>query len=692
MEQESTNNLQQQAQPLTSESRLLTAALLAITLVAYIPAMRAGFIWDDDIYVENNQTLRSLDGLRQIWFEPKATPQYYPMVHTSYWLEYRLWDLNPAGYHTVNILLHSINAVLLFRLLSLLGIPGAFLAAAVFAIHPVHVESVAWITERKNTLSTLFYFLSALTYLRFATPGEKSLPPAKSVSLYLASFALFVCALLSKTVTCTLPAAILLILWWKKKNITAKDVFRLIPFFLVGLALGVTTAWLEKYRVGAAGEDWQLSLMQRCLLAGRVICFYAFKLIWPAKLSFVYPRWQLDTSLWWQYLFPAAVLTTIAAFWRFQRRIGTGPLVAVLFFAGTLTPALGFFDVYPMRFSFVADHFQYLASIGLIALAAAVLTNAAKRLNQTAPINTRVFMYAAVLLLGVLSFKQCIIYADSRTLWQDTLKKNPNAWIAWTNLGLQLTTQGKHEQSVNYYRKALEIKPDEIVSLNDMAMALHLLGRSDEAIACFQKALLIEPDYADAHNNFGYTLESQGNLDEAMKHYRRALEISPNNPGIHSNLANALAGRGDRDQAMVHYRRALELKPDSIRTCYNMAAALQSDGNLPEAVDYYRRAFQLDPDHFKTLDMLARILSTSNDPNLGSTAEALDFAQRAAGATSYQDPTALEILAWSYAADGKAEKAADIATRALDLADPKADKELTARLKKQLQLYKKQKP
>ena len=310
--------------------------ILLMTLLFYIPAMRGGYIWDDDDYVTNNLTLRTFDGLRRIWLELGAVPQYYPLVHTSFWLEYHLWQLHPFGYHLVNVLLHALNAILLWFILRRLSIPGAWLAAAIFALHPVHVESVAWITERKNVLSGFFYLSAILAYLRFLRLDVISAIDRYHWGYYILALGLYLCALLSKTVACTMPAMILLLLWWKRDRIGWRNVLLLTPHFAVGVALALTTVWLEKHRVGAQGEEWAFSFLERCLIAGRALWFYASKLFWPHKLIFIYPRWQIDAGIWWQYLFPLAAVAVFPALWFFCKQIGKAPLTAALFFAGTL--------------------------------------------------------------------------------------------------------------------------------------------------------------------------------------------------------------------------------------------------------------------------------------------------------------------------------------------------------------------
>ena len=313
-------------------------------------------------------------------------------------------------------------------------------------------------------------------------------------------------ALLSKTVTCSLPAALLLVCWWKKGRVQRVDVMPLLPFFVLGAGLGLLTAWIEKYHVGAQGAAWSLTLGERCLIAGRALWFYAGKLAWPVQLTFIYPRWTLETEAGWQWLFPIAAVGIMGGLWLARHRIGKGPLVAVLFFAGTLGPALGFVNVYPMRYSFVADHFQYLAGVGLIVLAAVGLNRA-----------PRVIPATLVVLLGALTWQQAGIYRDLETLWRDTLAKNPDCWLAHNNLGLLLRNQGRIEEAMKHYHQAIQINPNYAESLNNLGVALADKGWFDEAIENYRKAIQINPNYADALSNLGVALAAQGRFDEAIQ-------------------------------------------------------------------------------------------------------------------------------------------------------------------------------
>ena len=396
--------------------------LVFATMLAYQPIWHAGFIWDDDHYVTGNLTLHSLKGLWQIWFVPGATPQYYPMAFTGFWVEYHLWHLNPLGYHLMNVLLQALNAILLWTVLRRLDVPGAWLAAAIFALHPVCVESVAWVSEIKNVLSGAFYLSAALLYLRFDR--------TRNWRLYFVALGLFLLGLLSKTVIATLPAALLLVFWWQRGKLSWKqDVLPLIPFFVAGVGAGLFTAWVEWAFVGASGSEFNFSFIERTLIAGRVIWFYLGKLIWPVDLIFMYPRWHVSQVIWWQYLFPAMALLVTLGLWLLSRR-NRGPLAAWLFFVGTLFPALGFFNVYPFRFSFVADHFQYLAMIGPLTLAAAGIDKLFRRLKDGREFWEPKFCGTLLLVLGGLTWYQCGLYADGETLWRVTLARNPDCWMA----------------------------------------------------------------------------------------------------------------------------------------------------------------------------------------------------------------------------------------------------------------------
>jgi tetratricopeptide (TPR) repeat protein len=579
-------------------------ALLAALLLAYLPALRGGFLWDDDAHV-TGPALRSLHGLWRIWFEPGATQQYYPLLHSAFWAEHRLWGDSVAAYHVLNVFLHAAAAWLLFIALRSLSFPAPRLAALLFALHPVCAESVAWISEQKNTLSAVLYLLSALAYLRF--DGTRRRPD------YLLALGLFVLALLTKSVTATLPAALLVVLWWRRGRLSwAGDAAPLAPWLALGAASGLFTAWVERRLIGAEGADFSFTAVQRLLLAGRVIVFYLHSLAWPANLMFVYPRWDLGAGAGWGWLCLAAVLAVCAALVFLSRRM-RGPLAGFLFFAGTLFPALGFVNVYPFLFSFVADHFQYLASIGILVPAAWGLWWAAGRLPLGAA-GRAWAPFAVPALLGVLTWRQAAEYRDSETLYRATLERNPSAWLIHFNLAVTLGMGPQHlGEAISEYEATVRLKPDHWRAHNNLASALlRIPGRSADAIAEYEAALRYNPAYAEAHNNLGIALEEvPGRLPDAEAHLRSAVRLRPDYDAARSNLGTLLQGKpGSLDEAIGEFREAVRIAPGDAAYHYELANSLSlKPGGGAEAVAEYHEAISLRPDFAEAHSNLGVALS-----------------------------------------------------------------------------------
>lgn len=557
--------------------------LFLLIFAAYFPALHNGFVWDDDQYLTGNPNLYDGQGLQRIWFDLKASRQYYPLVFTSFWLEYHLWDFHPAGYHFNNLWLHALGTLVLWRILNRLKVPYPWWVAAVFALHPVQVESVAWITERKNVLSGLFYFSSLYCYLRFSklgadseTASESSTLPRRRWTFYAVSWVLFLGALGSKTVTCSLPAVILLLIWWKHSRIGWRDFLFTGPFFVVGLGMAWITSWLEKTHVGALGPEWDFSWIERFLIAGRALWFYLMKLVWPVPLVFVYPRWSIDAAVWWQYVFPCAFLLLIMVLWGVRGRVGRGPLAAVLFFAGSLFPALGFFNVYPMRYSFVADHFQYLPSIGMIVLLVGLAGRAIEGFPSPIP---KILPVAFLLLLGGLSWNQVHHYKDVESLWQHTVKKNPAAWMAHYNLGQELISQGRPNAAIQSYRAAIKHKPDHYKAHYNLGNAYQSIGQPDEAVASYQNTLTVKPDHLNAIINLGITLGEQGKEKAGIVYLQKALTLDPDYANAHYNLGYLYMKTGKPDLALSEFKTVLRLDPNdaAVKDAIRMLENKKSD-------------------------------------------------------------------------------------------------------------------
>jgi Flp pilus assembly protein TadD len=581
---------------------LFVVGLLIAVLVVYQPAWNGGFLWDDAAHV-TRPDLRSAQGLWSIWFTPGTTQQYYPLTHSFFWVLHRLWGDAPLGYHLVNIALHVTAAAMVGLILCRLGIPGAYFAAAIFALHPVQVESVAWISEIKNTLSAVLYLGAAISWLRYRRKASKG--------AYALSLGLFALALCSKTITATLPAALLVIEWWQRGRLSwRRDVLPLAPFFVLGIAAGLATVWVERSLIGAEGAAFDLTPIERGLIAGRALWFYAGKLFWPAHLVFSYPRWVIDPSAWWRYLYPAAAIAALAIAWRLRRR-WRGPLAGMLYFAGTLFPALGFFNVYPFLFSFVADHFQYLASLGLIVLAAAALASLLERRRLWGSTAANTFCLAVLSLLGVLSWRQSHAYADAESLYRATIAGNPASWMAQNNLAGVLIARGAIDEAAGHVEKALALRPGYAEARNNLGLVLASRGRVDEAIAQYRKALELQPDYAAAHNNLGFLLARRGEVGEAIAHFRRALEIDPNLAGAHYNLAEALTTRRQSDEALAHLRMALALEPDRPEARNSLGLILAEQGKLDEARAEFLEAVALKPHYAEARNNLGIVQARS---------------------------------------------------------------------------------
>ena len=589
---------------------LIVAGIILLTFCSYYPAIHSDYIWDDDNYVTDNYTLKSLQGLKDIWTKPGAVPQYYPAVHTTFWLEYHFWKLNPLGYHLVNITIHIASAILVALVLHKIAIPGAWLAALIFAIHPVHVESVAWITERKNVLSAFFYLSSLIVFQRLIIKRDCRHRPNPSSRYFEYSFAflLYLCALLSKTVTCTLPVVILVIHWLQRKQITRRVVLSLIPFFVIGLALGLVTIYLEKYRVGARGTEWELSFLERCIIAGRALWFYFGKIAWPENLTFIYPRWEIKQNLEYNILFPLSFLGLLALLFVYRFRLGRGALAAFLIFGISLFPALGFFDVYPMRYSFVADHFQYLASIPIISLLTSFMLNTFQTIKSsnwskgTLELPNRLYCYiqstVIVVLLGILSFltwNRCLAFQNAETLWLDTLAKNPNAWMAHNNLGLLYVEKNLAKKAIFHFEQAITLKPDHAQAYNNLAMELEKTGNDALAKTYFHQALQLEPNNIFILNNCGNFFARQGKLDHAGLLYNHALKLNASASITLINLGNLYVQMQHYEKAVSNYSKALSMDPDQADAHFNLANVLSLQKKPQEAIIHYQLALASRP-------------------------------------------------------------------------------------------------
>jgi protein O-mannosyl-transferase len=583
---------------------LLAAVLCVSTFIAYVPSLSGQLIWDDDWYV-TKPSLRSLQGLWRIWAEPGATEQYYPLLHSIFWFQHRLWGDSPLGYHWVTIFAHVASALLFACVLKRLSIPGAWLAAMIFALHPVHVESVAWITEQKNTLSMICFLAAACGYFRY----DETRRPAD----YIAASIWFFLSLLLKTVTVTLPAAIIVVLWWKRGKLRwERDFFPLLPWLAMGAAAGLFSSWVERRFIGAQGGAFELSFPSRILVAGHATWFYLGHLAWPSGLNFIYPRWKIDTGSIGQWLYPLASVGLIAGLWAIRNR-SRAPLAAYLIFVGTLFPVLGFVNLYGALFSYVWDHWQYLSDIAPIAMASSALVVGWGRLPAGARTAGPYLASLLGLLLASLTWVHCGDFHDKEILYKSTLERNPTSWMAENNLAIYLKDSGRVPESIVHYENALNLGPDrpEIIR-NNLGIALAGLGRIPEAKEEYEAALRIRPDFADAESNLAIAMMKSGDIAEGIAHFEAALRLKPEREDIRGYLARALAASGRLPEAIELWRAGLLLGPKSPAVIhYNIGMALSQSGNIPGAIDELQQAVRLNPDYAEAQNDLGISLANS---------------------------------------------------------------------------------
>src|SRR3989454_2625221 len=750
--------------------------LIALILMAYARVFNAGFIWDDESHLTRNPCIVGPLGLKEIWTSTRAV--YYPLVLTTFWSLHKLVGLDPLPYHILNVLLHAGSTVLLWCVLRQLDVRGAWPGAALWALHPVMVQSVAWVTELKNTQSCLFYLLSIFCFLnwescsrrpmgdacasrRYDVAGSeaaigwsaRSLRRVAALALWVTralpagkrlqkrgaeirfragesgnrirwwrfglSLLFFVLAILSKPSTVMLPVVLGLCVWWRRGRIQRRDLATLVPFALISALASVWTIWEQKFHSGATGPEWAQMWPERLIIAGRAIWFYLGKLIWPDPLIFIYPRWEINSLQLTAYLPLLAALAGLFALWLIRGKWSRPVFFAAAYFVISPFPVLGFFTVYFFRYSFVSDHFQYLASMGPLALAGAGIT------AGTDSIKWKPFLRAAMcgilLLFGFLTWRQSAIYHGLVTLYTATLAKNPGCWMAHYNLGIVLRDQGETDEAIAHYRQAVALRPNYAEAHYNLGRALVEKGEVDDAIAHYERALAINPADAEAHNNLGVTLFLNGRVDDAITHYQKALAIRADYADASCNLANALLSKGDLDGAIARYSACLALSPNQAEAQYNLASALLRKGRTEEAIDHYRKTLELRPENadahanlgsaFLAKDRiqdaiaqyrdalaiapenvaaqsnLAWLLATSADASLRNGPEAVLLAQQASRHSGANRPVILRILAAAYAEAGHFAEAKETAQQALQLSDGRDNTVLADALRKEIALY-----
>jgi tetratricopeptide (TPR) repeat protein len=664
--------------------RVLVFALIltAVTIFVYRPAWNGGFLWDDDVYITNNELLTAPDGLRRIWLSLDSPSQYFPLTYTTFRIERALWGLTPTGYHWVNLLLHIGNALLVWTVLARLEVPGAWLAGAIFALHPVQVESVAWITERKNVLMAFFFLLTLLAWIGFVNKRTK-----RPSLLYGVALVLYLLALSAKTTACTLPAALFLILWLQKKPITQTRIFQILPFLVLGIAMGGLAMWWERYHQGTSRAVFTfLTPAERVLVASRAVWFYLSKIIWPANLTFIYPRWDIAPTHLLNYTWLLAGPFVCGVIYFLRRDTGRSVEVTAAFFVATLSPVLGFIMLYTFRYTFVADHYQYLACIGPIALASAGLVN----LSDTFK-NRRTLILGAALfvpgILATLTWRQAGMYGNIETLWRTTLARNSTCWMAHNNLGIVLFGKGQLDDAIAHYRTTLEMQPSFWDADYNLGTALLGKGEVDEAILYCDKAVRMQPNDPDAQVALANALLQKKRIDDAIAHYQQAAAIRPDYFLARYGLGHAFLEKGELDAAIDHSRAALSIQPNDADCHTILAIALDEKGQSAEAIQHYEKALEFSPQSVSALNNLAWLLATGSNASFRNGSKAIELARQADQLSGGTNALVLRTLSAAYAEAGQFGKAVEEARAAVQVARSQGDDPLATELQQQIALY-----
>ncbi|MBV8274143.1 MAG: tetratricopeptide repeat protein [Verrucomicrobia bacterium] len=567
--------------------------LILLVIVAYTPVWRAGFVWDDDAILTANPCIVGPLGLKEIWTTSAA--DICPLTLTTFWIEHALCGLGPLPYHLVNVLLHAACAVSLWQVLRSLRVRGAWLGAAVWALHPVAVESVAWITEMKNTESGLFFLLSILFFVRWLRAKELDRITGGRWN-YALTLLFAALAMASKSSTVILPVVLFLCAWWVGGRSQWRNVVRVLPIFLMAIAASALSIWTQGSQLATVTDPrWVRTWPQRLAIAGDAVWFYLSKLLWPHPLMTIYPRWQIDATQWASYLPLLAVIGISSVFWLKRERWSRACFFAFAYFMAALLPVLGLIDNYIFQFSLIFDHLQYLASIGPLALAGTGLVRCADFIIPKKPMLQSSLCAGLLLILGTATWQRTWAYESQEALWTDAVSKNPDCWVGHYDLGFVFLQKGQVDEAIRRFQKALEINPNFKEAHSNLGVALGQKGQVDEAVAQFQKALELGPEYARGHYNFGYTLLQKGQLDEAVAQFQKALEINPNYVEAHTNLGLALLQKGQVDDAVAQFQKAAEIDPNSFMTHYNFGVALVKKRQLNDAVGQYQRALEINP-------------------------------------------------------------------------------------------------
>ncbi len=643
---------QKQSSKTTSATQLQTGGVLTTTnwklflfqvlvivgagLWIYWPALKGDWLWDDDIMIVNNAIVHDPAGLWKIWFHPsEVTDYFFPIKDSVEWLEWHLWHNHTFGYHLLNVLLHICSALLVWRLFGKLGLRLAWLGGLLFIVHPVTVESVAWISELKNTLSLPPFLLAMCAFIDYENNGKRR--------DYFLALGFFLVAMLCKTTMLMFPLVILLYLWWKRGRVGLNALKISAPFFIISLGLGLVTVGFLHRAINQPGIPTG-GFLTRLDQAGLSIAFYFSKCFGPMELLPIYPRWVVDPTFLVQFL-PWPVMGGVI-YWLWTKRAGWGrhALLGLGFFLLNIAPVAGFFGGSYMDFTWVMDHFLYIPLIGLIGLVVAALGDVEPQLSRSIrSIGTGVVM----VIMGLLAWEShgyAGIYINAETLWTYTLQRNPEAWNARVNLGFALFQKGRISAAIDQYKQAIRLNPGYVLARYDLGIALQRANRVSEAIEQYEQAIKINPDYLEAHINLGGALFQTHRIPETIEQCRQVLRIAPNYVPGYDNLGAALFQNGQVSEAIKQYEQALKLNPEDGASHGNLGEALAQMNDFPGAIKQYMEALRINPQDADSHDKLGLIFAQLHrnseateqfekalkiDPNLSEAQEKLKELQNA---------------------------------------------------------------
>jgi len=608
---------------MTANSRIAEALRAAVIVLAglwiYFPALRGDWVWDDITEVAQNPVLEDPAGLRSIWTAAKGA-DYFPLKTTLQWLEWRAWGPHPLGYHLATLALHLLSALLFWRLLARWGVRWAWVGGLLLVLHPLAVESVAWIAETKNTLSLALALLALHAYVSFderasAVKTARRSPNGEGRAFYWLSLLCFLAALLSKTTVAMFPVILLLYAWWRRGRVGGSDLGASVPFFALSLGLGLVTVWFQEHRAMAGADVGAGGLGSRIAGSGLAVAFYIGKFVWPSALMPNYPRWSMASPRPWEFLPWLGLIALAALCW--SRRAGWGRhvLFGIGAFVISIAPVLGLVPMAYLRISWVADHFAYFPMPALAGLAAAGAGSLAARRPLRAPVIAAAA--AAGLVLAGVSRSYARIFRDDDAFWSYAVAENPASWLAHNDLGLVRAQAGRWPEAIAHYEEAIRLNPGFAEAHNNLGAALAVSGRLPLAIGQFVEALRLQPHYLQARIDLANALAQSGRFPEAIEQYGQVLRREPGSAELHGHLGFALSESGRPSEAVAQYEEALRLDPNFAEAHYRLGNALGNAGRLAEAIPHYERAVRLNPAFAEARANLGLALARGGRPTDG---------------------------------------------------------------------------